>query len=733
MNTGRNAPCPCGSGKKYKKCCRDRTEARAAFQSLRNHAQATARGMPSLREIGALVVLFRQKRYREAELAARAMIDNLPPDGLGSKIFGAVLKKIVRNRDVLAPLQEAAALSPNSAEAHCNLGNALKELGRLKEAEASYRRVLKIQPDYADAHNNLGNALRELGRLKEAEASYRRALEINPDYADAHCNLGSSLYGLGQLNDADASYRRALKINPGFAGAYSNLGIVLRDLGRLDEAEANCRRALQIKPDFVDALNVLGATLMVMGRLDEAEASYRRALQVKPDYADAYSNLGNVLMVMGRLDEAEVSCRRALQIKPDHADAHNSLCAVLHELGRLEEAEASCRRALQIKPDHADAHNSLCAVLHELGRLEEAEASCRRALQIKPDHADAHYNLGVILQTLSRFEEAEASYRRVPQIKPEFAGAQMNLGMLFLTIGQFQRGWQGYEMRWKRKNAERLPETPYPCWLGKEDIAGKKLLIQFEQGLGDGIQMLRYISLLEQNQVKCWIQAPNSLLRLIARSFPCAKLIEQHVCPKGLDYRVPMMSLPLAMRTFSEQAIPKPVPYLEPNDDRVGFWKEQLASARSKTVGLVWRGNPNHKNDRLRSASLKDLLPLIAAHESILFVTLQKDLTDAERSALKDCSNVHILDDELADFDETAAVMCNMDIVISVDTAPAHLSGALGKPTWILLSFSGEWRWMVDRTDSPWYPTARLFRQKSTGSWAEVISNVNTALAEPYS
>ena len=246
--------------------------------------------------------------------------------------------------------------------------------------------------------------------------------------------------------------------------------------------------------------------------------------------------------------------------------------------------------------------------------------------------------------------------------------------------------------------------------------------------------MLRYILLLEKKRVECWIQVPNPLLRLIIRSFPCAKVIEQHICPKGLDYRIPIMSLPLAMETFSVQSIPKHVPYLIPDDNRVSFWQKQLAaSARSKTVGLVWRGNSSYKNDRFRSATLKDLLPFIASHESIQFVTLQKGITDAERNALKDCSNVRILDDELIDFDETAAVMCNMDIVISVDTGPAHLSGALGKTTWILLPFVGEWRWMVDRADSPWYPTVRLFRQKSIGNWAEVISNVNTALAEPCS
>ena len=500
--------------------------------------------------------------------------------------------------------------------------------------------------------------------------------------------------------------------------------------GRLAEAATLARKMTVRFPMHGFGWMLLGAVFKQMGRSADALLPMQKAAALSPNAVESHYNLGVILQDLSRLDEAEASYRRALQIKPDYAEGYNNLGITIMDMNRPDEAEVSYRRALEIEPDYAEGYNNLGITLRSLGRLNEAEASYRRALQIKPNYVEALSNLGFILQNMGRLNEAEASYRRALQIKPDYAEAQCDLSLVFLALGQFQRGWQGYEMRWKLKDAKHLLETPYPCWLGEEDIAGKKLLIQFEQGLGDAIQMLRYIHLLEQKNVECWIQAPNSLHRLIVRSFPLSKVIERKICPDGLDYQIPAMSLPLAMQTFSEQSIPRHVPYLIPDDDRVSFWEKQIASTRSRTVGLVWRGNPKHGNDRNRSASLMDFLPLIAACESIQFVTLQKDITDAERNAFKDYNNTCILDDELTDFDETAAVMCNMDVVISVDTAPAHLSGALGKSTWLLLSSCVDWRWMADRADSPWYPTAKLFRQKSIGNWAEVVINVKASLAE---
>jgi tetratricopeptide (TPR) repeat protein len=722
VKPGRNDPCPCGSGKKYKKCCQDRIEARQNAPVI-----PAQRPAPTGAEIDRLVALFNAGHHAELESLARELLERHPDSGFVWKVLSSTLQAM--GKDALAATQRAAQLLPDDAEQHYNLGVALQALGQLDKAAACYRRTLEIRPDLAEACCNLGAALHGLGQLDEAVASYCRAVEINPAYAEAHSNLGNALRALGRPDDAMDCCRRAIAIRPAYARAHSNLGNALCDLEHVDEAVASYRRAIEIEPGFAEAHSNLGNALGKLGQMEAAVASYRRALAIRPDFAEAACNLGAILRDLGRPDEAAAACRRALEISPGFAEAHNNLGSALQALRQPHEAVASYRRALEINPGYAEACNNLGNALRDLGRPDEGAAACRRALEIRPGYAEAYSNLGNALQALGEHAQALENYRRALEINPDFAEAGWNLGLTFLALGQFRHGWPGYEMRWKLKGAERLPETPYPHWLGEEDIRGRKLLIQFEQGLGDAIQMLRYVPLLQQENVECWIQVPDCLHGLISRSFPHARIIAQHHCPDGLDYRVPVMSLPLAMRTFSEQSIPAPAAYLTPDDHRVMSWQQKLASTRSKTIGLVWRGSPGHKNDHNRSASLTDLLPLIAAHESIQFVSLQKGLTQAERNALEGFGNVRMLDEELLDFDETAAAMCNMDLVISVDSAPAHLSGALGKSTWVLLPFSAEWRWLTVRTDSPWYPGATLFRQNAIGNWAGVVGNLQASLA----
>jgi predicted O-linked N-acetylglucosamine transferase (SPINDLY family) len=393
VKPGRNDPCPCGSGKKYKKCCQDKDSAESLVKNT----------APTPDECKQLVALFNAGRYAELESRARLLVEQYPDSGFVWKALGVALHS--QGKNSLQASQKAAELRPDDADAHSNLGNALRGLGQFDGAVASYRRALVVKPDFADAHNNLGNALRDLGQLDAAAASYRRALAIEPDFAEAHNNLGNALRDLGRLEGAVASYRRALAIKPDYTDAHSNLGNALRDLGRLEDAVASYRRALAIKPDFADAHRNLGAALRDLGQVDEAVASYHRALAIKPDYAEAHGNLGYALQTIGRLDEAMASYRRALEIKSDYADAHNNLGNILRDIGQPDDAEASYRRALAIKPDYAEAYNNLGNALLDLRRLDEAEASYRLALTVKPDYARAHSNL---LYCLSQSEAVDA-------------------------------------------------------------------------------------------------------------------------------------------------------------------------------------------------------------------------------------------------------------------------------------------------------------------------------------
>lgn len=362
MKPGRNDPCPCGSGKKYKQCCYGKLELRSVFQPLRQQAQATAQKMPNQQEVGNLMSLFNQQRYLEAQTLALSMTKNFPYNGLGWMVLGMVFVQMGRSADALVPMQKAVALSPSNAEAHNILGIILYDLGRPAEAEASYQQALQIRPDYAEAYSNLGNTLKGMGRLAEAEASYRQALQIKPDYAVAHYNLGNILMDMSQLAEAEASYRRVLQIKPDYAVAHNNLGFTLQKMGRLAEAEASYQQALQIKPDLAEAHNNRGNALKDLGQLDGAAASYRRALEITPDYVEALNNLALLLNMQGAPEMALDIINRSLQIK-ETADAKRIFVA--------------CVKCLRPMSDNSDIRTILTRALTDpWGRPSELAGVC---------------------------------------------------------------------------------------------------------------------------------------------------------------------------------------------------------------------------------------------------------------------------------------------------------------------------------------------------------------------
>ena len=387
MKAGRNDPCPCGSGAKYKNCCLRKAPLAAAPPLPAKGPLLTA---PTAAERSQLLALFNAGEYIAGEQLSRTLLERYPESGFVWLVLGTILKSA--GRDGLSALQKAATLLPEDADAQFNLAKALKDIGHLDEAAAAYRRVTMIRPDFAGAHNNLGNTLRELGRLDEAAECYRRALQLMAGYAEAYNGLGVTYRGLGRLDDAADCYCHALRIKPGYAEAHGNLGNVLFKLDRLEEAVASYDLALQAAPHYAEAHNGLGAAYRKMGRMKDAEASFRRALQIKPDYAEAQGNLGFALYELGRLDEAEACYRLAAGIEPGNAEAHHSLGHVLQKLGRLEEAEASYRHALSIDPKYTLAHGDLGSALWELGRLDEAEASFRQEITINPGNPKARSN-----------------------------------------------------------------------------------------------------------------------------------------------------------------------------------------------------------------------------------------------------------------------------------------------------------------------------------------------------
>jgi len=679
--------------------------------------------MPTIPELLANTVDHHQAgRFQEAERGYRQILQLDPNDVNALHLLGVLCQQQGHHDRAVDYISAALRRKADFPEAHNNLGNALRAQGRLDEAVASYHQALFHRPDYTQAYNNLGIALTEQGRLEEAVASYRRALRLKPDNAGAHNNLGVALKNQGSFAEAVACFQQALRIKPNYPEAHDNLGNVLKKQGKLAEAVASHQQALRLKPDFAEAHNNLGNALREQERLGEAVASIQQALRLKPSFAEAHSNLGNALQDQGKLEEAAASFHQALHLKPDFAEAHYNLGNVLREQGRLPEAVASLRQALRLNPSYAEAHNNLGNALREQGRLEEAAASFQQALRLKPNYAEAHNNVAVLLREGGKVEEALASYQQALKLKPDYAEAHKNLGMAWLLLGNFEQGWPEYEWRLQQKNLA-LPRLPQPLWDGGP-LRGRTILLHAEQGLGDTLQLIRYAPLVKQRGGRVLLGCPPQLEGLLAHCPGVDLLISEGTPLPAFDVYAPLMSVPGLLKTMLAN-IPANVPYLSAGADLVRHWRDELAPVAGFKIGIIWQGNPRHKGDRQRSVPLSRFACL-AKLEGVRLCSLQvgpgsEQLRDlAWQGAVMDLGS-RLDSTSLAD---AAAVIVNLDLVIAVDTALAHLAGALGVPVWVALPYSPDWRWLLDREDSPWYPTMRLFRQTDPGNWVGVFERL---------
>jgi len=680
------------------------------------------------------LILHERGDYAGALLEIEAALRTIPDSLLALNNRGLVLSALGRFDDALASYADALALRPDFPEALLNRGNTLQDLKRYEAAVASYDRALAARPDYAEAHYNRGNALNALKRFDEALASYDRALASRPDDPNVLSNRGMTLHVLKRFDEALASYDRALKLRPDFAVAHSHRGATLKALKRFDEALASYDRALALWPDYAEALINRGVSLNALGRFDEALASYSRALELEPGDAEAHSNRGVTLHELKRFEEALASCDRALALRPDYAEAHSNRGNALNGLARFEEAVAAYDRALAVRPDYAEAFANRGLTLHELRRYEEALANYDRALTLRPDYAEAHLNRGVTLQELERFDEALAYYDAALKLRPNFVQAHYNEAICRMLIGDFPRGWEKYEWRWEKELATAKRNFSQPLWTGSDEISGKTILLHAEQGFGDTIQFCRYVPLVARRAARVVLEVQKPLHELIGTLAGATQVVVRGDPLPAFDIHCPLLSLPLALKTQLD-TIPSEVRYLAAPESKIRAWCDRLGNRHRARIGIAWAGNPRKELsarhrilDQQRSIEFDRLEPLF--HEpNCDFYSLQKG-DDAIRQ-LRDsqlCHRVIDLTDDLHDFSDTAALVENLDLVISVDTAVVHLAGALGKPFWLLNRYNTCWRWLLDREDSPWYPTGRLFRQDQTRDWDGVIARVRVAL-----
>ena len=486
-------------------------------------------------------------------------------------------------------------------------------------------------------------------------------------------------------------------------------------------------QAIAQKPESAETYNSRGIEQANLTRFEDALASFDKAIALKPDYAQAYNNRGIVLQDLERFDDALVSFDRAIALKPDNAWAHNNRGVVLQALRRPDEALANYDRAIACKPDYAEAYYNRGIVLQDLGRLDDALIGFDKAIALKPDYAEAYNNRGIVLQDLRRPDDALASYDQAIALTPDYAEAYSNQSHSFLQMGRFEQGWRLHE--WRKKTAIPVGNRllPKPLWLGSEDISNRTLFVHCEQGLGDTIQFCRYGKLLTARGIRVVMAVQEPLHRLLNQMSPGIQIIRHGEVPAAYDYHCALMSLPLALGT-TLATIPAEQRYIFADEPLRKAWAARLPPRTKPGIGIVWSGSRNHKNDRNRSIDLRTLGALFSADAH--WISLQKGLGDGDSTLLRDFHNVIACGDELRDFSDTAAVIDLLDLVITVDTSVAHLAGAMGKRVWILLPYNSDWRWLLDRNDSPWYPSVRLFRQNDARSWGNVVARVQAALKD---
>ena len=536
-----------------------------------------------------------------------------------------------------------------------------------------------------------------------------------------------ALHQAGRLDEAQKIYTAILAADPDHFDSLHLLGVALHQRGEHAEALRLIDRALQQNPDDPFALSNRGTVLHALGRFAEALESYDRALRIHPDYADAICNRAAALHELKRYEEALASCDLTIAREPGYPEAHCSRGNTLKELKRYEEALASCDRALALRPDYAEAHCNRGNALYELDRFAEAIASYDRALALRPDYAEVHTNRGVALHDLKRFDAALASYERAIAVAPHYAEAHYRVAMCRLLIGDFKRGWEEQEWRWRSRQLEDTGRSfSQPLWTGTGSLAGKTVLIHAEQGFGDTIQFCRYLPLVAQQAARVVVEVPRPLCDLIGTVTGNLAIVAQGDPLPAFDVHTPMLSMPLAFGAEPD-SIPSAMPYLHASAPAAEAWRRRLGNPDRAKIGLAWAGNPRHKNDRRRSLGLEALLAALDGVDATL-VSLQCDLGAGDGALLRSRPDVLHFGGELATFADTAALIANLDLVIAVDTAVAHLAGALARPAWVMLPFIPDWRWLLDRDDSPWYPTMRLFRQDDTRTWDSVMVRLRAAL-----
>ena len=611
------------------------------------------------------------------------------------------------------------------------LGGLYLQLNQPERAATTLKQAAQTLPTNAEIVNNLGVALRNQNKFDEAIQYFEQALRLKPDYVEALNNLGHAYHSTGKPSTGIALYEKAVRIKPDYVKGLCNLGAALRDLGRQDEALARQESALKIAPSDPDLLHDYALTLQKSGRLTDAISFYEQTLKRRPDFFAALSNYGSALRELNQTDAAQAQYEKALRIAPNRPEIFINFAAIFWDMNQLDRAVECYDKALAIDPNQTEALVNYGSVLWAQGRPDAALEKYQAALRLKPDHATAYANMGALRHDVADWDGALNLYEKALRIDPMHAHARFAKSLIQLAYGQYNEGWKLYESGLGVRMLRGLHQFASRPWNGIAS-PNTRLVIWSEQGLGDSLQFIRYAKLCRERVGKVIVLCPKPLQRLLKNCEGVDEVCDT-ITANQFDEHIAMLSLPNVFGTTLTN-LPARVPYLFAEPTMVAPWAARFADVAGFKIGLVWAGNARENKananiiDRRRSLHLQRLLPLLDVPNAT-FISLQMGPPAEQIDALN--LRDRILDPmgEVTDFADTAAIIESLDLIISVDTSVAHLAGGLGKPVWILSRYDACWRWLRNRSENPWYPTAKIFGQPTLGDWDSVIENVRVALA----
>jgi len=684
---------------------------------------------PPTEEMDSLINLYSEGKFSETLSLINELLIQFPYSVDLHNIAGAS-NAALKNFDAsINNYKHAIKINPDFADAHNNIGNAFLGKGDLDEAIASYKKATLVNPDYTEAYLNLGNAFMDKGMMDDAIVNYKESIKTNPNLAITYHLIANALRIKGDLENAIANYKKATQIYPDYTEAYLNLGNVLMQQDMPDEAIDNYKKVIEINPDYADAFNNLGNALQVKGDIEDAIDNYNQAIIINPNYAEAFNNLGSALRGKGKLDDSINSFKRAIKLKPSYVDAYSNMGEALQASGRFKEAIKSCQQAIKIDPNFSGAYYNLGNSMVNVGQIKEALDCYNKAIKIKPNYPEAFLNMGNALRDMGELDSSLKFFKHAIKIKPDYSDAYYNESLVHLYKKNFKKGWSKYEWRLERREYTfDLQTSKKTRW--KESKKGRVLLWP-EQGIGDEVMFSSIITELYKKTDKLLVQADERLIPLFKRSF--SKDIEFYSSIKCIDendydYHIPYGSLPEYFRQTIESFENSSKGWLQASDLKTKDLRSKLLLEDNQNlIGISWHSTAKRTGLQKRSMSLNHLATSLYS-KNVRLISLQYGDVDNEIENLFAETGIKVIQvkdiNNMNDIDDLAALISACDKVVSIDNSTAHLAGALGKDTQVILPYSCDWRWGDALEKSYWYSSLKLYRQSQNNDLESLVSQL---------